>query len=254
MKNLPNLDFSKQDIQILRNRAFDYGGESVIVRSTTGSSVYKIFDDDFLKDPKDLKEIEKARDNKLQKVRLLYSLDNFNNDVKVLSTISVDGNFIGYEMTYNLDDISLLMAPLTTKEKIRYLKLVKDKLLYFENYGIVYSDIKSDNILVNDKKKTISFCDLDNIQIGNYPIDIKDEIVDNFILNYGKLDEKIHSYMHNLLTLKELFNIDGNYYEVLNYLENGNVSNFLNEDGNRITKELVKVDNRYSGKYVIDYL
>ena len=108
---------------------------------------------------------------------------------------------IGYEMKYDENDINLLLSTLSKKEKIYTLKKIKDILKYFESKEIIYHDINQGNILINKNKGKIKFCDIDNVTMEDYPGDLYDDLILFFKETYGVIDTRVHSFMHNYLTL-----------------------------------------------------
>lgn len=145
------------------------------------------------------------------------------------------------------------MACLYPEEQLMALRVTKEILEYFRRIGIIYPDVKADNILINLNRGTIRFCDIDNIIIGNLREDILHVVVKEFVKKYGKLDSRIHSYLHNIMTIDML---DKRFSKEFNrnleeYLLESNSPLFLGEN-EEIKNELIKVDQNYSGRYLID--
>ena len=88
----------------------------------------------------------------------------------------------------------MLLFPLTTEEKISYLRRIKLILNYFKRNGIIFADLKCDNILINRETGKIKFCDMDSIQIDNLKTSINEEFLLQAFKN-GLLDEKVHVYL-----------------------------------------------------------
>lgn len=250
MHLMPDIKLTSDELNYLRENYFDYGGESHIVKSKRKNTVFKIFRD--LDDENLTKE---RNEKKLQKVTLLYNKPNIKYNTRPLSTISVNGEFKGYELTYDPDDESLLLATITRQEKIEYLRKAKEILLYFESFGIIYGDIKSDNILINYRNGKVKFCDMDNIQIDKYPMDEMDCALYQFVENYGKIDANVHSFMHNLLTINELnYNSSLLFSDILKDLSKNSNYDFLSDGSSAIIKEMISPKENYTGKYLINYV
>ena len=124
------------------------------------------------------------------KIKKLHEMD-LEHIVKPVSTLSMNGRLIGYEMTYDQFDISLEKLVLPRKELIEVLKKSKDILLSFRKKDITYGDVTENNILYNPKTRKVKFCDIDNMRIGNLPIDIR-----GFSLN------KFYSHTSNYIFLE----------------------------------------------------
>lgn len=245
MSVLRNVEISRK---VLETYTFvNRGAESVILRKPKQNKVLKLFspDIDGEENQKDIME------NKLNKLVKLH-----NRQLKYLTlpinTISCEGEFIGYEMNYCHDDEELLLAPLYTEEKIEILKRIKEILEYFYQWDIIYGDIKSDNILINRINGNITFCDIDNIQIQNNPMDLYPTELTSYHKKCGSFDERVHSYMHNLLTLSELGEQNAHYRDVVKFIKQDNYYDLVDEKGKIILKEMKSITPLYSGKYLID--
>lgn len=243
-----SLSLTTTQLDKLTKEIYDYGSESLIIKSGH-NTLYKVIKDN----PLYCKEENLLmKENKYQKIKKLYNIKDFNNLIKILGIITVNGNFTGYEMSYNENYITLFNSCLDTGEKIKYLSKIKEKLLYFESLGIIYADIKSDNILINPKDDTVGFCDLDNIWIDNYQIDCSPRVVSEFFKRVGCVDNRIHSYMHNLLTLNEIEQNSNFMENELYYLGKAQYPDFFNKECSNIAKEMVRYNSVYTGKYFID--
>lgn len=122
MKNLPNIELTPQSCtDLIQNRRFSRGGESIICRPQDSNyTLYKIF----TQTPPSIAVTEMS-ENKLNKLRALYQ-KSLEYSPKPVSTISLDGRLIGYEMTYDPSFISLQTLidnnALSRKEIIAILK------------------------------------------------------------------------------------------------------------------------------------
>lgn len=170
-----------------------------------------------------------------------------------LSSIYLDGKIVGCELEYDKDEENLDMTCLYPEEQLMALRVTREILEYFRRIGIVYPDVKADNILININRGTLRFCDIDNIIIGNLREDILSMVAKEFIKKYGKLDHRIHSYLHNIMTIDMLdkrFSKEFNR-NLLEYLENCD-SPIFEDENEEIKNELIKLDENYSGRYLID--
>lgn len=198
MKRIPNIALTSSQLdEIVELWSFDReGGEAIICESGKHNSLYKIFYDIYTK------EVVPLSDNKFKKILALHKM-NLEHSVKILSTISVDGQLFGYEMSYDPLDIALNRTMLNRKQIIEVLKQSSEILKYYSRHDIIYGDVKSNNILINRKTGKVTFCDMDNVQISSFSIDLKGIELRHFLDQYGRIDAKADSYMHNLLTLQQ---------------------------------------------------
>ncbi len=72
--------------------------------------------------------------------------------------------------------------------KINYLTLLlhflnksKEALQYFAQNDIIYGDVNNRNLLINPITGEVKFCDIDNIRLGQFPIDILDWELERYI-------------------------------------------------------------------------
>ena len=198
MKIMPNLELTEEQIHgiLTRNRLFS-GGEATICESDNPYSLYKIFTKLGKAIPMGL--------NKEKKIELIYDMQP-ENSVQPLRTISLNDVIVGYEMSSEYDFETYKLYQLSDEERLHFLKESKRILEYFSNKGIIYGDIEPRNILFNRDTGEIKFCDIDNIQIGDYPMD---KLPFN-LMEYDKMrgiDSGVHPYMHNHMTLRA-FDLD----------------------------------------------
>lgn len=239
---LKNKSITEEEKNYYEHHYMDFGTESIIYRSGP-NSVIKIWKDKIISDEK--KENKKSKIVRIDRKNILYI-------PKILQTISLDGICIGYETSYDEWNMSMLIAPLDRKDKIKYLKKTKEILAYFYSEGIIYSDVKNDNILINQKTGNISFCDMDNTRVEELPTDLPTYYTRKFVTEYGQEDDKLHSYVHNLFTLAEISG--DNPVTVTEGIGLGNYDNLVGEEGKVLLKEMNKITSTYSGKYLIDFV
>lgn len=238
MKNLGNLKLNSREVKrLLTKQYFSCGSEAVICRSEKPNTLYKIFTQSQLR-------VGTMSLNKLKKLTAIYNM-NLENCTLPLRTLSNNGNLIGYEMTYNPNNVRLKPNDFSKEELLDYLQSIKEILCNFTAKGIIYGDVSFQNILIDRKNHKVSFCDMDNIQIGKYPIDFLCHSLTDYYDIRG-IDEKTDAYMHNLLVLKSL-GLDFFYCDTLDIME-------------EFTQEAVKTFTSmqeletFTGEYIIKYL
>ena len=256
MRRLPNTELTQQDIESIFTNPFQTGGESVIGKSPNSNTLYKIFinckDYDAV-DELGLVSIEALTDmsdNKFAKIKKLHQMQ-LENSVQPLSTLTNSKRLIGYEMTFNPQDISLAKKTLSHKEKIYYLTEIKRILESFATKDIVYGDVFSRNILINQATHQVTFCDMDNIMLEEYPIDIMCSEVENYFYVRG-IDNKLDTYMHNLLTISQIDDW-ALYEQILNSIGNKAYPNGFKRQARRIFKSMESPET-FNGETLLPYI
>lgn len=146
--------------------------------------------------------------NKEKKVQCLKAMA-LPNKVQVKGKIFLQNEFIGYFLNEAMDYQDFCFNSFTTFQKLGFLKRLRNQLVRFHKLGIIYGDLKSNNVLAHYRNYRLGcLCDLDNMQIKDLPIDIKSNYVDEFLYQYGKVDEKLDWYVLNLLTLESIHELD----------------------------------------------
>ena len=254
MRNLPNIKLSERQLKSILETKLDYGGESYICLGLEGNTLYKLFrnpdittaflyDDSYIPN---ITELVQMSDNKFQKIKRLHELQ-LQYSVLPLSTISFNGELIGYEMLEKTNMHPIWFGVLTVEEIIYYLNKIKKILEYFAKHDITYGDIKERNILHNMVTGEMAFCDMDNVRIGENPIDVCDYELE-FYLNNGGAEAYIDSYMHSLMTLEALQlcldDVEQNQKEYKTYFKRSALP---------IIKTLIKPE-EYKGEYILQYI
>lgn len=223
MSRIPNIDLSRQVLEdIIVTESFNRGGEAIVCCSDKPNTLYKIFIDPYTG------EIVDMSDNKFKKIAALHQMQ-LEHSVKPLSTISMDGQLVGYEMTYNREHIPLATARLDRNSAIAILKKVKTGLEHFHTKKTVYGDVTDRNVLINKRTGEIEFCDMDNVQQGENPIDVMGKQLRLFCTGYGTVDAVADTFMFNLLTLQQVGfpTKHSSYDDIMLALEQGQLpSNF----------------------------
>lgn len=193
MKNIPNIKVSDDELKLLTTkRVYSSGGEAYICLSPDKKTLYKIF--------RKGAKVVPMKENKQKKIMRLHDI-SLEHTVQILSTISYDGELVGYETSYDEEDRRFYPPLFSRSQLIEKLKDAQSILEYFNAQDITYGDVNFRNILYNRRTGKLKFCDLDNMRVGEYPIDL-------FILplkNYKDMrgiDDSTDAYMHSLLTLQ----------------------------------------------------
>ena len=144
--------------------------------------------------------------NKFKKLEILDKLRT--NDVLPTALISVDNTIKGYlfrnENYYNLSYFD------KKKDKLNYLKMIREKLDNLHENNIIFGDISTENILTNGTD--IKFCDLDNSKIGKYNFDVLNTLEKNY-LKYLDADEYLDNYMYNMFVISYVCKVHMPYCE-----------------------------------------
>ena len=257
-KILPNIVMSKDELQAIKERTHHYmsGAEGLIIRQPNKNVVRKILLSEIVEEEyQRKKDIEAIRENKLNKIIRLGTMEGLLNELFVSATItSEDKTFIGYEMTSTDVLYPLDTNPLLKDEKLDYLKSLRRRLDNFHEHGIIYGDIKDSNILVNREKGIICFCDLDNVQIGTHEIDLMNYSIQRFADENGHIQEGADRYMFNVLTLNQLYYPFLDYRELIGKLDTIKASENAPKEVEKILKKMKKKSTYFDGGYLIDYL
>lgn len=240
---MENIEISEQLRHVSKRNWFKFGAESYLYKSDN-NSIYKIF-------KTDKNEILENKLAKLQKLNDL-GIEFFINPI---ATISCKGQFIGYKMNYDENDMQWFNTFLTLEEKKKYLKILKEELLILEEYGILYPDIKDDNLLINRKTGKLKFCDIDNVQIDVLKVD-STQYISRILQNKDNLfDTSIHAFMHNIYAIEELEGIQIYDFDSLIELESIKRFKSFNQKQTEILNNMILVKkNKIRNSYLIDNL
>lgn len=209
------------------------------------SNIYEFENDYLLKIFR--KNDEKILQNKYDKLLLLSQFDL---DLVPLKLVYIDGIFKGYIYKNSKDFYPINGLVEKRKEKEKILLKLKEKIEQLHNYGIIYGDLHQQNILYNGTD--IILCDLDNVSINGYDFDTKNNHMIHYLNRINEIDTKLDNFIFNILTISYYDNIT--YDFVRSYLlNNGRLPHIFNTPENRkIIKEMLLLDNNYSGKLLID--
>lgn len=250
MEILPNINLSERELTTLIEHPIARGGEAIICSGSEDNRLVKLFINPLQKcwsDTIAVANLKEMTDNKFHKIEEFYQQE-IESMVKPLSTISYNGQLFGYEMTYDKDDIPLA-SPLiskTSKEFAHYALESQEILQDYNRQGIIYGDVATRNILVNRKTKTVKFCDIDNIQYEDYPIDTMTVELKIYEIARG-IDRNTDAYMHNMMLLR-------NYNLTLDNAENDeNFQAHFAPQAQDIYNSLILPEN-FNGEYVAQYI
>ena len=248
MKRMPNIDLTKEEYIEIQKRKVAEGGEAIICRSFSEDTLYKLFVDF-------RRNLVSMSDNKYNKVVGIHQ-KNLESCVRPLSTISYDGKVVGYETTWDKYDVGLdMLTNLSRKETIKVLRSLKNILVYLDSKDITYGDIKEDNILFNLKTHQIKLCDIDNVRLGDYPVDLRNFSLNKYYQSRGEIDAGADAYMHNLLTIRNLYYQNPYIYDtdIIRDLRNEIYPTKFKEGAIPIFASMPDLE-KFNGEYVIDYI
>ena len=244
MAILPNIELTKKElISLMVAETSLYGGEGIISKEPHKKEVRKLFYYPLSGTTEELEKFYYRMDNKQKKLTELFQ-KKIENDIIPIRTISYKDSIVGYDMT----------SPNLKKIKhydIIKLQKLKEKIKQFHAQGIVHGDIKESNILVNSQGEIV-LCDLDNMQVDEYPIDYFNYMIEYFPNENKLVDQNADIYLYNLLFLKKLFYPEKEYDEVAEELT---YEKFPPELKKESREELYKMQSsfvNYQGKYLID--
>lgn len=183
---------------------------------------------------------------KEEKMKTIKTLKCLNEGLKIYDTVYKDDNFIGYTMeNKNLEHLNVFDKK---RNRIKYLKLIREKIKLLNSIGIFIGNFDEKNFLIDDNDILIS--NLDNLRIGKFDIDKKDSICKRFEYCCSK-KKNIDSYCFNIFTLSFLTNIDSLF--LMNNIKDFYLPYSLNTKENRnILDSMKNLDDSYQPKYIID--
>lgn len=244
-----NIEFSKEELEEIHENCFwNCGGEGNIYRIPIGRHnillklFYIPFEDRFCL-PK------RTIENKEKKITLLRDM-KLPNKVQVQKNIYLKNEFIGYALNEAENYQDFCFNAFSTYQRMEFLKRLRRELQHFHELGIIYGDLKSDNVLSHvSNYKLGCLCNLDNVQVKDYPIDLMSSYVDEFLYQYGDADENLDWYVLNLLTLESVYHLDRTtiepYHETRAFMDHYRG----NSDALR---SMQHINSHYEGKLLLD--
>lgn len=258
MRMLKDVKISEKELKKLQEISRSGGSEGcVLFFKNHGNKSYfvrKIFHKNFEYCQKNREKNERICENKRLKITRLYHLKIFQNDVRVLRTISCQGKFVGYDMKcYPTARTFYQIHFRNMDEVLFYTKQIQKLLEEFHEHDIVYGDISAANILIDPKRNRASFCDLDNMQVEHYPIDLYNYQLQPFCKK-GLIPSTTDAYMFNLFLLSSITGMDAD--RLLDKLRHNWKPQEIQQSGMGILQQMATAakSHHYDGTYITPYV
>ena len=263
---------------------FNEGLESIIYYYTD-PNYYK--DDVLYKRFRSIRYIEDFNDdvkedmlqNKYDKISIISTLACFKDEVKLYDIGLENDKMKGYTMKKSsLNPVTAKYIPfydenknivnkliyfnpnghkLSLSDKIKYLKLIKEKIEKFNDSDIYIGDFNFANFLVSKDLDYMKLCDLDNLKIWSHDIDNKHISVKKYeeiCMPTGDINQNIvglDSYCFNIFTLSVF--LEQSKTQIFRNLENLELPEILNEFPNQeIFDDIKHLEKSYKPRYLID--
>lgn len=242
MTTLSNIEISKEKLAWYYETTVNLAGaEGKIFEVNTNGVVRKIFHPPISEEKEDQEKYYQEMENKHQKLILLHQ-KQIENDIVPIATISYQDSIVGYDMTSpNLQKIG--------KCNMFELTKLKEKLKKFHSEGIVHGDIKLSNILRNQQGE-LALCDLDNMQVEDYPIDYVNYMISYFPKETKLVDENSDIYLYNLFLLQQLFFPQNDYQQIVDEIVYGHFPSTLTKEGKEELYKMQRSFIGYEGKFL----
>lgn len=217
--------------------------------------------------------------NKKEKIIIMSDLKCFADEVKILD-IGIENNKpLGYTLSKSHlkpilsryekfkdekgNDVTKLIyykpnrKEMSLSDKIKYLKLLKEKVVKLNDSDVYIGDFNYENFLVNNSLDSMKLCDLDNLKMGSHDFDNKTASVKKYEEVCLKKDyrdnniEGLDSFCLNIFTLALLSNESN--FTILNNLDNLELPEILDNYPNRdILKDMKHLDKTYKPRFLVD--
>lgn len=191
-------------------------------------------------------------ENKCNKLNELYNL-NLPFDIVHPKYIVKDS---GYLMEY-LDKCIELdeLLSLSLDKKIHILSRIKNIIAFLNRNGIIYGDLKGNNILFDGIDPRL--VDLDNAITDKYNYDLETFFINQYFSRVGKIDSGLDRYNLNVFTYCFINGIS--YFRKLEQyiyesITTGNFKRFHDADNIKIIKNLINFGSTYTDDLLIDNL
>lgn len=244
MTSLPNIKLTKEEINsFLIGTTNFYGAEGKIFREIRPKEARKIFYYPISGTKEELERFYQGTENKFQKLVRIHE-KRIDNGIVPTATLSYDGVIVGYDMT----------SPSMNHPReynIKQLYDLKKKINKLHAQGIVHGDIKERNILINSQGEVV-LCDLDNMQVDNYPIDYINYMIEYFPDEQKLVDENADIYLYNLLFLKQKYYPDKDYGEIQDEIIYEHFPPTITKKARQELQNMQTVFCSYQGNYLID--
>ena len=222
---------------------------------------------------------ENSRQNKYEKIQIIPSLNCFKDEVQIMDIGMEYGKFQGYVMKkcplkpikaeyilYECEHDENIPRriyfdcdgkELTIEQKIRYLKLIKEKIVKLNNSDVYIGDFNFANFLTNKNIDIVKLCDLDSLKIGSHDFDNKHPST----VAYEKVCmpkndtnpnvEGLDSFCFNIFTLALLTNQSN--YRILKHIDEVKLPKILDKFPNQeILEDIKHLKKSYKPRYFID--
>lgn len=246
---MQSFDFTHKQLEEIHDTHFwKFGGEGNLYRIFNGKKRYvlKLFYEPYKDQYVWPKHIIK---NKEKKITILGE-SKLPNHIHILGRATTEHEFIGYVMSEAHSYQDFCLNTFLPSQQIIFLRKLRNQLQRFHDLGLFYGDLKSDNVLSHISHYHLGcLCDLDNMQVKEFPIDIRSDYVDEFLYQYGEVDEKLDWYVFNLLTTETLYHLDKTttipYHETRKFMD-------YYRGNSKALKEMQKINEHYQGNLLID--
>ena len=212
--------------------------------------------------------------NKYEKIQMISTLNCLKEEVKILDVGLEKDKFSGYTMRKsNLKPIRAMHRitqdgnyfltyhkpngkELSLRDKINYLKLLREKIEKLNDMDVYIGDFNYENFLVSNAMDKMILCDLDNLKIWSHDFDNKTASVKKYeeVCMKGNLDDNIEgldSYCFNVFTLSLLLN-QSNFTTLRNIEKMNLIKEFESFENNELMDSIKHLDKSYKPKYLID--
>ena len=184
--------------------------------------------------------------NKENKLDIIKNLECLKDEIKIYDKVYENGIFKGYTM--EKCKYKRISSNDRLKHKVKYLQLIKEKLINLNENGVFIGDFNAKNFFISPNN-SIKMCDLDNLRIFDYDFDTKNNSVKRFEFRCNK-KEYIDSYCFNIFTMRYL-TIPLSDFELMT----NKLPYILNTKANKeIIDSMINLDDTYEKKYLIDNL
>lgn len=266
------------DVHKLREK-FEEGLESIIYyyndsESYTDTVLYKRFRSiEYIRNYNDDISPD-MMNNKYEKILTIPTLNCLKDEVKLIDIGYENDKFSGYTMRQsslkplrashkivNNNYVLTYHKPngeeLSFKDKIKYLKLLREKIEKLNDMDVYIGDFNYENFLITDEMDKMILCDLDNLKMWSHDFDNKTASVKKYessCMNEGYTKGNIDgldSYCFNIFTLSLLLN-QSNFSTLRNIQDIVLPKELESFENNEIIESVKKLDKSYKPRYLID--
>lgn len=250
--SLPTIKLTDREFRrIFEWEYVNCGSEAVICRTESPNELYKFFT------YPDFWHPSAHYANKVKKLNSIHD-KAIKHITEPRSIAKVDDDITGYRVACDPLDIALDKLKLGYDDSYYYLVETLRILNYFASRNFIYSDVRSDNILINPQARTVKFCDVDNTQVDDLLMDCAPDILcsfhDSFFGKGHDASEPIDTmYMFNLLTLQQLSYQDAEYEDILKELNSGKLPANYSKEAYRVIESML-TPKEFTGESILQYV